>query len=148
MLPNYSLPAKTKAKQPHLTRATPAPRPLALSDARPLGISNGPSQTRVSFPLYTSSPFHPPILPISLSSRSPSQTQTLHSGACSTLPMLDTTSPRNASSLERYRRTLLVPMAVARGSASLAKHRRRRLCGRPWERETRTVWNGSFSAQH
>jgi len=148
VLPNYSLPAKIKAKQRHLTRVTPALRPLASSDARLLGTSNGPLRTRVSFPLYTSSPFHPPILQISLSSRSPSQTHTPHSGACSTLPMLGITYPRSGSSLERYRRILLVPMAEAQGSASLAKHRRRRLCGRPWERETRTVWNGSFSAQH
>ena len=147
MLPNYSLLAKTKAKQPHPTQATPATRPLASSDARPPGTSNGPSRIRASFPLYTNCPSHLPTLQISLSSRSPSRTQTLHSGACSTLLMLGIIFPPSVSNLERYKRTLLVPTAEERGSASLARHWKKRRYGKPWERATRTVSNGSSSAQ-
>ena len=115
-----------------------------------LEISSGPSPIPVFFHQSTSS-LYPLLTPLIFPySKYPNRTQMLLSGACSILPMRDTISHRSGLNLERFRRTRLLPMeqeVVERGSASLAKHLKRKRYGKLLARATKTALNGWSCAQ-
>lgn len=149
MSPSYSPHVRMVESLLHPTLAIHLHPLLPVSFAvKHLVISSGQLQIQVSYHPSTNSPFPLQTPPISPSSKSPNPTLTQLSGACSTSPMLVIIYPQSALSLERYRRTLQAPMAVVLELVLLGKQPRKRPSGRPWERETRTVSNGSFSAPH
>ena len=112
--------------------------------------SSGQSPTQAYSHPFTSSPSPLRIPQIFLYFKSLSRTQMLRSGACSILPMRDTTSHLSELNSERSRRIHPRPTEQEvgePGSVSPGGLQKRRRCGRLLEKATRIVWNGWSCAQ-